>query len=114
MNNIFESAKFEPKPTVENTIDDIKADHFKIITSIDMNVSAITLNKASSSSEHMISDLIPWILLKSPEKSPQFTNHLSLMYPNGNTQLKFENGGYLLDQHYFFSLFSQNFVNTSQ
>ena len=31
---------------------------------------------------------MPVILLQSLEKSPQFTNHLSSMYPNVNTQLQ--------------------------
>ena len=31
---------------------------------------------------------MPWIILKSPEKSPWFTNHLSSMHPKVNTQLK--------------------------
>ena len=72
--------KFKLEPTFENTINEIKANHLKIITSIDMNVSAITLNKPSSSSENLKSDLILWILLQSPEKSPQFTKHLSSMH----------------------------------
>ena len=47
MNNRFEAAKFEPNPTFENTISDIKANPLKSITYIDMNISAITLNKPS-------------------------------------------------------------------
>ena len=31
---------------------------------------------------------MPCILLQSPVKSPQFTNHLSSMHPKGNTQLQ--------------------------
>ena len=42
MNNIYEAAKFEPEPKIENTINEIKSNHFKIITSIVMNVSDIT------------------------------------------------------------------------
>ena len=61
MNNIFEAATFKPEPTFEKTINDIKADNLKSITSIDMNVSAITLNKPYSYSEHLKYDLIPWI-----------------------------------------------------
>ena len=68
MNNIIEAEKFEPEPTFENTINEIKFNHLKVITSIDMNVSAITSNKPSSSSEHLKSDLIPCILLQSPGK----------------------------------------------
>ena len=68
INNIFEAAKFEPEPTFENTINEIKANHFKSITSIDMNVSAITSNKPSLSCEHIKSYLMPWILLQSMER----------------------------------------------
>ena len=52
-----------------------------------MNVSAITSKKPDLSYEHLKSDLVPWILLKLPEKSPQFNNILSSMYPDGNTKL---------------------------
>ena len=31
---------------------------------------------------------MPWILLESLGKPPKFTNHLSSMYPDGNTQLQ--------------------------
>ena len=86
-NNSFEAAKFEPEPIFEKTINDIKYTHLKSITFIDMNISAITPNKPSSSSEHLKYDPMQWILLKSPGKSSQFTNHLSSVYPNGNTQL---------------------------
>ena len=40
-------------------------------------------------------------------KSPQFTNRLFSMYPNGNTQLKFENGGFLFNQNYIFSFLNR-------
>ena len=36
MNIIIEVEMFEPEPTFENTINDIKANHLKSITSIDM------------------------------------------------------------------------------
>ena len=42
INNRFESAEFEPEPTFENTINDIKYNHLKSITSDAMNISAIT------------------------------------------------------------------------
>ena len=38
MNIIIEVAKFEPEPTFENTINDIKDNNLKSITSIDINV----------------------------------------------------------------------------
>ena len=41
MNSRNEVANFEPEPKFENTINEIKANHLKIIASIDMNVSAI-------------------------------------------------------------------------
>ena len=109
MNNSFEAEKLEPEPKFENniykikdhhlksiepettfekTINDIKSNYLKSITSIEMNVSAITSNKPSLSSEHLKSYFVPWILLRSQGKSPQFANHLSSIYPNGNTQLK--------------------------
>ena len=42
MKNGFEAAKFEPGPTFEETINDIKFIHIKRITSAAMNLSAIT------------------------------------------------------------------------
>ena len=38
MNIISEESKFEPEPTFENTINDIKDNNLKSITSIDINV----------------------------------------------------------------------------
>ena len=102
MNSRIEEAKFEPKPTFEKTINDIKANNLKSITSIDMNVSAITPNKPYSSPEHLKSDIITWILIQSPGKPSQFTNNLSSMHSKGNTQLQLENCGFLLDQSYIY------------
>ena len=48
INNSYEAEKFETEPTFENTLNNIIADNLKNITYIDMNVSAITLNKPSS------------------------------------------------------------------
>ena len=45
MNSIIEVAKFEPEPTFEKTTNETKANILKITTSIDMNVSAITLKE---------------------------------------------------------------------
>ena len=45
MNNSFEAENFEFEPTFENTIDNIKANILKSMTSIDINVSTITSNK---------------------------------------------------------------------
>ena len=59
INNSFEVEKLEPEPTFEKTINEIKANHSKSIISIDMN-----LNKHSSYSEHLNSDLMPWIILQ--------------------------------------------------
>ena len=53
INNRFESEKFEQEPTFEKTINDIKANHLKSITSIGINISAITSDKTSLSSEHL-------------------------------------------------------------
>ena len=41
-----EATKFEPEPTFEKTINEIKSKHLKNITSIDMNVSDITPTKS--------------------------------------------------------------------
>ena len=41
MNIIIEAEKFEYEPTIKNTINKIKANHLKSITSIDMRVSYI-------------------------------------------------------------------------
>ena len=90
MNSRIEVAKFEPEPTFEKTINGIKYNHLNIITSIDMNVSAITSNKPSSSYEHLKSDLMPCKLLQASGKSPQFTKHLSSMHPKGNNQLQIQ------------------------
>ena len=42
MNKSFEAAKFEPDPTFENTINEIKDSHLKSIASVATNLSAIT------------------------------------------------------------------------
>ena len=67
MNKIFEAEKSEREPTFEKTINEIKSNRLKSITSIYNNVSYITSNKPSSSSEHLKSDLMSQILLQSPE-----------------------------------------------
>ena len=79
INNIFEAEHFQPEQIFENTVNDIKDNHLKSITSINMNVSDITSNKPSLSSKHLESDHMTWKLLHSPGKSPQFTHHLSSM-----------------------------------
>ena len=43
MNSKIEVEKFEPGKTFEKTINDIKDNHFKIIASYAMTISAITL-----------------------------------------------------------------------
>ena len=45
MNNRTVSAKFVPEPTFENTINDIKDNYMKSISSVEINVSDTTLNK---------------------------------------------------------------------
>ena len=59
MNSRIEVEELKPEPTFEKTINEIKANHSKSIISIDMN-----LNKHSSYSEHLNSDLMPWIILQ--------------------------------------------------
>ena len=88
MNNRIGSEKIEPKPKFENTINEIKNNHLKSITYIAMNLSTITSNKSYSYSEHLKYNIIPWIILQSPVKSPKFTKPLSSMHPKGNTQLQ--------------------------
>ena len=88
MNSIIEAEKFEPETTFENTINEIKDVNLKIINSLHMNLSAITPNKPSLSYEHSIANCMPWIVLQSPGKSPQFTKYFSSMHPKGNNQLK--------------------------
>ena len=88
MKSIFKVEKFKPETTFEKKINEIKADHMKIITSLDMDLSAITLNKPSSSSEDLNAYLMPWIILKATEKSPQFTNHMSYLNLEGTNQLQ--------------------------
>ena len=68
MNSTIELVKFKSEPTFEKTTNGIKDNHLKNITSIDMNVSFIASNKHSLSSEHLKSDLMPWIILQSPGK----------------------------------------------
>ena len=58
-NSIIEVSKCTPEPTFEKTTNDIKDNHLKNITSIDMNVSSITSNRYSSSSEHIKPTLVP-------------------------------------------------------
>ena len=53
INSRIQVEKFEPEPTFEKTINDIKTNNLKSITSIDMNVSSITSIKTSSSYEHL-------------------------------------------------------------
>ena len=43
MNSIIEVAKFEPGPTFENNIIEIKDNYLKIIPSTDMSISDISL-----------------------------------------------------------------------
>ena len=81
MNSKSEAEKFESDPTFEKNINEIKYNHLKSITSIAMNISAITSNKPYSFPEHLNSNLMSLILLQSPGKSPQVTKHLSSMRP---------------------------------
>ena len=64
MNSKFESEKFNIEPIFDKTLNDIKGQHLKIITSIDMTALAIASNKSSLSCEHLKSNIVTWILLK--------------------------------------------------
>ena len=60
----------------------------KSIASIDINVSDIPWKKPYLSCEDLKTDLMPWIILQSTIKSPQFTDILSSIYSNGNIQIQ--------------------------
>ena len=59
----IESEKFKPETKIEKNIDDIKYYHMKNINSLDMTISAITLNKPYLSSDQPKADLVTWPLL---------------------------------------------------
>ena len=65
----IEATKFEPEATFKNNIDDVKVYHVKSMTSLDINISAITSNKPSLFSEHLNANLMIWIVLQSPGTS---------------------------------------------
>ena len=44
VNRRIKATKIEPKTTLEKNLDEIKADHVKIITSLDKNISDINSN----------------------------------------------------------------------
>ena len=88
MKSIIEAAKFDPETKSKKNINEIKAGHMKSIPSLGMDLSYINLNKTSSYFEYLNSNLISWILLKSPETSPQFTNNMSCLSLEGTTQLQ--------------------------
>ena len=68
MNSISEAEKFEPENKFKKNVDEIKADHMKSITSLDMNLSAITSKKSPLSYENNNANLMTIILLQSPVK----------------------------------------------
>ena len=68
MNSIAKVGKIESETTYGKNIDEIKYDHMKIITSIEMNLPTKNSNKLYSYSEHINAGLITYILLQSPEK----------------------------------------------
>ena len=74
-----------------------------------MDISAITSNKNNFSYEHLNSNLMPQIALQQPFKSPQFIKHFSSVHLKVNTQLKFVNGGLLLDQNFNYPFLSEFF-----
>ena len=78
----IESTKSALEATIEMKPDEIKADHMKIINSLDMKISSITSNKPSLSYEQPYSNITKWPLLKSSDKYShelQFTKPLSSM-----------------------------------
>ena len=92
----IEAATSEVEATIEMKLDKITADHTKIIDSFNMNISAITLNKTSSSYEQPFDYIIKWSLLKSTGKyshASQFTKNMSSANLEGDTLLKFKNYG---------------------
>ena len=76
------------------TLDELKADHMKTTKYINTNISDITPNKTSSSSEQTSHDIIKFPLLKKPDKYShvsQFNSHASSLNLEGETILQLQN-----------------------
>ena len=114
MNSRIEATKLEPEIIFEKNIYEIKADNMKIITSLDMNLSPITSNTHSLSYEHLNYNIMPQIFLQSPGKSPLFIKHFLSIHLKLNILIKIINGWLLLEHHFIYPFFGQNFANTSQ
>ena len=108
MNSIAKVGKIESETTYGKNIDEIKYDHMKIITSIEMNLPTKNSNKLYSYSEHINAGLITYILLQSPEKWQHFTKHLSSVYLEGNIQLQIRKWWVAIRSERFQYLFDQN------
>ena len=111
MKSIIEVAKFEPEPTLENTINKIKSNHLKSITSLDMNISDITLNKPYFPSEH--------ISCHEYSENHRENRHNSINNCLQRTRKetlnhRFEYGELLLNQNYIYHIFGQTSVSTFQ
>ena len=114
MNSSFEAAKFEPEPTFEKNINDIKYNHSKVSTSLTWmyQLSLWTKPLRLLNIKNKISCYgYPYKHNKNNHNSPIIFIECTLMQ---TPKYKFENCGFLLDQHYIFSLLSQTFFNTSQ
>ena len=112
VNSRIEATKFEPETTFEITINNVKYNRLKIITSIDMNLSDITSKKRSLFYEHLKDNLMPCIVLQSPVKSPQFIKYFSSMHPRGNTQLQTRKWWVTLISAFYLYFFGQTFSIT--
>ena len=109
MNNRVELAKFEIATKFEKKIDEVKSDHMKSITSLEMNLSNFPSYTPSSSSENINAYIMTQIILKSPGKPTQFTKYLSFMHLEGDTQLQIQKGWFSLGPEFYQFLFWQEF-----
>ena len=94
---------------IEKTIHEIKNVGMKSITSLDMNLSSVTLNNPSLPSEHLNSHLMPQILLKASERSPQFINHMFYLNLEGTTKLQLRKWWIDIISEFYLSFFLPDF-----
>ena len=79
-----------------------------------MNLSDITFKKSPLFSEHLNNNPMPWIVMQSPGKSPQFTEYLSSMHLKGDTQPQRLKWWGTPRSECFCALFDQTVIHTSQ
>ena len=99
---------------MEKTINDIKYNHMKIITSLDMSSSAMNYNKPYSYLENIKAYLTLCIILQSTGNHHNSLN-ICLQSTLGETPNNiYENCEFLLNQNHIYLLFGQTFANPSQ